>query len=834
MPFPTEDSLPENIKKEPEKRRRRWMHVYNSVWEETKDEGKAFAAANATLRESIDFKESIAVRLTEAGPQGKEWDVVLIEEGFSENGVIGEDRKFYQRFYPKETVLKLAQVLKERTLKAFTYGVREKQDHLPQDAKDQKPYGLVDNQVGWFDNIRVIETIKDGVTRAAVAAKFYFDERASELRAAVKDAWDRGVRDYMGFSIDALGTGHFGEAEGKLAQIVDSITGADSVDLVSEAAAGGKFIRLVASRNAQMGDTQVEKLKGLMLQMMKLVMPEMMKGKGEMEMKEAATLLKEGISKLPGGTFAERVLKSQLEAADALIAAEKYDDAVKIVEALTQTPEGQASPPPPQPQVVVRPQPTSGDLAQLPQLQESVKAIENRIRAAECKAELLTQLRESKLPDITQKKIELEWTGRIFESKDLTAAITREREYIGQLSKTGRVEIPGQSIELRESERDKLGLALDGFFANEDQKDSSGKPVPRFKSFRKACATITGDNEITATEILRESASFVPVFIRRQLEKKNPERLHFLESLTSTSLAQVLGDSVARSLTRAYNLSPLQAWRLVCSDITAPTDYRTQRRTLVGGYADLPVVAQGGPYQPLASPGDDENTYVVSKYGGTEDLTEEMIANDDVGVIRRIPENLARAANRTLYKAVYDGLFANTFLSYDGVAIFDAAHGNTGTTALSSTSLTTVKSAMRTQTDYGTTAETLGEVNKPTLLLIPNELEDLAWRLQNSTNHLFTVAAETATSSNPHKGIGFHIVDHRTDATDWIACADPKQARMLEVGFLDGEENPQLFVQDQPTVGNMFTNDKLTYKIKHVWGIVPLDHRGFYGMIGVA
>jgi hypothetical protein len=41
---------------------------------------------------------------------------------------------------------------------------------------------------------------------------------------------------------------------------------------------------------------------------------------------------------------------------------------------------------------------------------------------------------------------------------------------------------------------------------------------------------------------------------------------------------------------------------------------------------------------------------------------------------------------------------------------------------------------------------------------------------------------------------------------------------VLEVGFLDGQEEPELFVQDQPNGGSMFSNDKLTYKIRHIYG----------------
>jgi hypothetical protein len=51
---------------------------------------------------------------------------------------------------------------------------------------------------------------------------------------------------------------------------------------------------------------------------------------------------------------------------------------------------------------------------------------------------------------------------------------------------------------------------------------------------------------------------------------------------------------------------------------------------------------------------------------------------------------------------------------------------------------------------------------------------------------------------------------------------------LLEVGFYNGQEEPELWVQDLPNVGSVFNSDKVTYKIRHIWGICVLDYRGFY------
>ena len=53
----------------------------------------------------------------------------------------------------------------------------------------------------------------------------------------------------------------------------------------------------------------------------------------------------------------------------------------------------------------------------------------------------------------------------------------------------------------------------------------------------------------------------------------------------------------------------------------------------------------------------------------------------------------------------------------------------------------------------------------------------------------------------------------------------------IEIGFLDGNEEPELFVQDNPTSGSVFTNDQITYKIRHIYGGAVIDYRAFQGSV---
>jgi hypothetical protein len=64
-----------------------------------------------------------------------------------------------------------------------------------------------------------------------------------------------------------------------------------------------------------------------------------------------------------------------------------------------------------------------------------------------------------------------------------------------------------------------------------------------------------------------------------------------------------------------------------------------------------------------------------------------------------------------------------------------------------------------------------------------------------------------------------------TDATDWGLFRDPNEMDLIEVAFLNGNEQPEVFVADQQTIGQMFLADKVQYKIRHEHGAEILDFR---------
>ena len=72
-----------------------------------------------------------------------------------------------------------------------------------------------------------------------------------------------------------------------------------------------------------------------------------------------------------------------------------------------------------------------------------------------------------------------------------------------------------------------------------------------------------------------------------------------------------------------------------------------------------------------------------------------------------------------------------------------------------------------------------------------------------------------------------------TDPSDWMMFADPNEVEILELAYLNGQQEPEMFVADNPPVGQMFVADKVQYKIRHEYETEIVDYRGAYKSVVV-
>jgi hypothetical protein len=129
--------------------------------------------------------------------------------------------------------------------------------------------------------------------------------------------------------------------------------------------------------------------------------------------------------------------------------------------------------------------------------------------------------------------------------------------------------------------------------------------------------------------------------------------------------------------------------------------------------------------------------------------------------------------------------------------------------------------AMREQTNFA--GKRLGL--RPRYLVVPPELEWTSMVVTKSAG----VPGSNFNDINPMLGYVQPIISPQlTSPTQWFLVGDPREIDTIEIGFVGGQVNPALFIQDLPLFGLNFTQDAISYKIRHEYGGAVVDYRGLY------
>ena len=451
--------------------------------------------------------------------------------------------------------------------------------------------------------------------------------------------------------------------------------------------------------------------------------------------------------------------------------------------------------------------PTSLDVDNDDKLLEAYQGVQKaeadaKVRLIEARAAAKTKIAASGLPVPAVAKLQADFEAHAdFKEADVDAAINDERAYLAQFTESGK---PGNTggadfndTRVTQDIAEKRADMLDDFFARK-------KSV---HSFKEAYGQLTGDWRVTGRiedcDATRMRESFAGSAVLR-------------ESVDTTAFAVTLGNAMNRRMIAEYNVEDIYSvWRYLTGDPVPLNDFRENTRVRWGGYDGLPIVGEGASYTDLTTPGEESAKYTPQKRGGLEpSVTLEAVRNDDVALIRKIPIKMADSAKRTLAKFVLDFLKDNPAI-FDAVNLFDAAHNNLGSDALSAPAYAAGRLAMRNQLEAGSN-ERLGLMAQN--LWVPGDLEETGYDLfRRDTNNDESFIQTLKPRVIP--------VWYWTDPNDWCLTTDAQLNNTVEIGFLDGNEEPEMFVQDNPTVGSLFSNDIIKYKIRHIYGGTVLDFR---------
>jgi ATP-dependent protease ClpP protease subunit/phage major head subunit gpT-like protein len=304
----------------------------------------------------------------------------------------------------------------------------------------------------------------------------------------------------------------------------------------------------------------------------------------------------------------------------------------------------------------------------------------------------------------------------------------------------------------------------------------------------------------------------------------------------STSDFPILLSTVAgKQLRKAYEAHP-NTYQLWCA-VGQVSDFKANPRIQLGSFNSLATIAEGGEYT-YGSLGEESESITATTKGKALKFTRQMVVNDDLGGFLRRAMLMGRAAARTVNNDVYalltSGASNNGPTMSDAGQLFNATaqttaggHGNYLSAGYAPTvaSVSAGRAVMRKQKDKSL-AETLNI--QPKFLLAPTALEDTAWALLNST------ADPASANSNKRNYVRDVanlelITDPYLDtisATAWYLAADPMDAPLIEVDFLDGQQTP--FVDEQID----FMSDSIDFKVRLDYGIAAIDWRGGYRTSG--
>ena len=114
---------------------------------------------------------------------------------------------------------------------------------------------------------------------------------------------------------------------------------------------------------------------------------------------------------------------------------------------------------------------------------------------------------------------------------------------------------------------------------------------------------------------------------------------------------------------------------------------------------------------------------------------------------------------------------------------------------------------------------------RPRFLIVPPDLEFTAMVMTRSAG----VPGSPNNDINALLGYVTPIISPQlTSTTQWFLAADPRTVDTIEIGFVGGQTNPVLLIQDAATVGLAFSQDVISFKCRFEFGGVINDFRGLY------
>lgn len=256
---------------------------------------------------------------------------------------------------------------------------------------------------------------------------------------------------------------------------------------------------------------------------------------------------------------------------------------------------------------------------------------------------------------------------------------------------------------------------------------------------------------------------------------------------------------------------------------TELNDFKTANRVIVNESPDLLPVTEQSPYKDSFM-GDNGYGITLGTYGRTFSVGRQAIINDDLEALRRQPERFGRSASRTVAKYCVAAIEADGS-SYDGKSLFGVHTGGAGpnnsnfganyTLDNTANGIAAVSAAM---TAVGKAKDETGEKMGliPKYLLVPLDLEDAALRLTQGQSFIPVNTSGGTTVVGKAARLEPLVEPFFNSVTESYVMADPADCPVIEIGFLDGKQTPDLLVKRINAVNLAGGDDEWGYEFDDI------------------
>ena len=323
-------------------------------------------------------------------------------------------------------------------------------------------------------------------------------------------------------------------------------------------------------------------------------------------------------------------------------------------------------------------------------------------------------------------------------------------------------------------------------------------------------------------------------------------RTRVKETMTTSDFA-FMADLIDRGVKQGYLNDEVQVTYPILGQQVNSKTFEPSKAYEMNADKELLPVAEKGEYLPV-NPEFSEYEFTMRKYGKQWDLSWEAYLRDqrDLNILMGYPQSWGLATRYTREKIWTETWAANaSFFTAARGNLMDHADFDSSSAELTIDNLAEAIATLRQFPDKsGNVAPYMGRV----YLCVPTALEATAKKILNSTE---IKGDQNEGSANPMYGAATLVVNHFLQSVDtvqgdkaWYLFCSPSLRPAVRYGYLNGYEEPEIFVKDsdarslmggaQDPFAGSFATDDIAFKIRMTFGTGLVNWRGALMSTGAA